>query len=96
MREENKDTLRRFFDANHVHGAVNATGVAHSIYEHGKAMLAAGWGTDAISEDAAIRHIVLGLSRLCGFSVATEQWVNSYSALNGLRSKLEKEGHTIP
>jgi hypothetical protein len=96
MPEENARTLRRFYDASCVHGAVNATGVAHSIYEHGKAMLEAGWGTDQINADPAIRYIVFGLARLCGLPVDHEQLIKAHSALNGLVSKLEREGHKIP
>lgn len=96
MRTENKFTLRRFFDANHIHGAVNVAGVVGSLHQHTAAMLDAGWGTDQINDDPAVRYIVWGLARLCGLTVDDDQWIATHSALNGERSKLEKAGHKIP
>jgi len=96
MRQENKHTLIRFRSANLVHGAVNAVGVAHSLYDHGKAMLDAGWGTDRINADPAIRIIVMGLSRICGLTIDHEEYALTYKALGVLRGRLELEGHDVP
>lgn len=96
MREENHATLRRFWDIQHIHGAVNAAGVANSIATHCRALMDAGWGTDQINEDPAIRVLAIGLTRLCGVSIDFEQLSKAQSAANGLRARLEAEGHTIP
>ena len=93
MREENKDTLLRFRDANYVMGAVNATGVANSIAAHGAAMLKAGWGTDQINSDPAIRIIVMGLSQICGATIDRDQYLREYKELGALRGELEAKGH---
>jgi hypothetical protein len=93
MAAENELTLRRFHEAMFVHGAVNATGVAFSIHEYGKHMLAAGWGTDQINADPAIRIMVMYLSILCGFEVSGADLLKAHREFGDLRSLLQGNGH---